>query len=580
MWLFYVKNVTWIHKKIFDYLRSVHDIELIILPSDQKLTNETYHDIKNDNITKIIYCNYNIDNDQDFTFDFYYPIFFANICKKYETINFTYISYLYLFHSLSDILAFYDICHIQLGLIADDRYLDEKDNILHKLIHYQTESDNSDYLLISVFPEILPIMSEIVKDKNIYHCHLINPTQISVSQMYELYKEYFKSDCLSNTNNIVYTHHNNNNNISDISKDYFILPIYQSLQRLFKNIRKQKIINHSINLNQKCNILITGGYGFIGSNLIHYLYHKYPKSNIINIDRLDYCSRKENIEELIHSHRIVSYEIDLSDTSKVYDVLIKHDINYVFHLAAQSHVDNSFNNSLQFSKDNVFATHSLLEACKNYGKILRFLHVSTDEIYGETLQKNPFSESELPNPTNPYAATKVGAEFIVKSYFHCFELPILIIRGNNVYGPRQYPEKMIPKFITLLLNNEKCTIAGNGLMKRNFIYVDDMCSGLIHVLENGKIDSIYNIGCHEEKSVYDVAYTLSSIIKGNKTCPTDHIEFVKDRYYNDFRYSIDTHKINQLGWKPTISFQEGLAKTIQFYSENGFLYNNMSSDDV
>jgi dTDP-D-glucose 4,6-dehydratase len=203
--------------------------------------------------------------------------------------------------------------------------------------------------------------------------------------------------------------------------------------------------------------------------------------------------------------------------------------------------------------------------------------VSTDEIYGETLQLEPFKENELPNPTNPYAATKVGAEYIVHSYYHCFELPIIIVRGNNVYGPRQYPEKMIPKFVTALLHDKPCTIAGNGLMQRNFIYVEDVCYGLVAVIEKGKIDNIYNIGTSDEKSVLDIARIMISIMKGSDVDTDKYLQFVKDRYYNDFRYSINADKIRSLGWKQKMTFSEGLSKTIQFYTENVSLYDTTNS---
>jgi dTDP-glucose 4,6-dehydratase len=273
------------------------------------------------------------------------------------------------------------------------------------------------------------------------------------------------------------------------------------------------------------------------------------------------------VASLLKSDRLINYRIDLADTEQIQKILVERDIEYVFHLAAQSHVDNSFNNSLQFSKDNVYATHSLLEACKNYGKIKRFIHVSTDEIYGETLQTKPFCESELPNPTNPYAATKVGAEYIAKSYYHCFELPVIIVRGNNVYGPRQYPEKMIPRFIALLLKDQPCTIAGNGMMKRNFVHVTDVCAGLCSVLLKGKVDEIYNIGDDDERSVLDVAELLVFLIKNEMDHPELYYRYVKDRYYNDFRYSIDTTKIRTLGWRPKIDFASGLQDTIRYYQD-------------
>lgn len=426
----------------------------------------------------------------------------------------------------------------------------------------------SDHRNIAFLHDILPIAIDMIRMKKTGQFELCNPTPLSMKVALQLANE-FEFD-MAIDNEFEKVEENKPQHVFDTTRlesEYFILPSYQAFQRCLKRIRKQSVIYHKVNLEKECSILVTGGFGFIGSNLIHYLFHHFPKTIITNIDRLDYCSREEHVEMLLKSERFVNFKIDLSDTKAVFEIIKERKIDYVFHLAAQSHVDNSFNNSLQFSKDNVYATHSLLEACKDYGKIKRFIHISTDEIYGETLQMEPFSETVLPNPTNPYAATKVGAEFIAKSYYHCFELPVIIIRGNNVYGPRQYPEKMIPRFISLLLNNEPCTIAGNGLMKRNFVHVTDVCSALCTVLSKGTVDEIYNIGDDDEKSVLDVALLLIDLIKKNPSNPSDYYNFVKDRYYNDFRYSIDTTKIRRLGWRPKMDLMIGLQNTIQYYQD-------------
>jgi dTDP-glucose 4,6-dehydratase len=399
--------------------------------------------------------------------------------------------------------------------------------------------------------ESIPIILSLIENKKIGWFDVCNPIPLSCDNQKPF----------DNCEGYIY-------DTDRLTQEYFILPSYQAYQRCLKRVRKHKLYNHKVNLNQPCNILITGGYGFIGSNLVQYLFHKYPKTILTNIDRLDYCSRKEHVESLLKSDRFLSYQIDLSDTKTIQDILEERKIDYIFHLAAQSHVDNSFNNSLQFSIDNVMATHSLLEACKNYGNIKRFIHISTDEIYGETLRIKPFQETELPEPTNPYAATKVGAEFIAKSYYHCFELPVIIMRGNNVYGPHQYPEKMIPRFITLLLNQQPCTIAGNGMMKRNFIHVTDVCAGLCAILLHGKVDEIYNIGTDDEKSVIDVAKYLIKQLYPDENNIEKYLLFVKDRYYNDFRYSIDTTKIKNLGWSPKIEFSNGIKQTIDYYKDS------------
>jgi dTDP-glucose 4,6-dehydratase len=196
------------------------------------------------------------------------------------------------------------------------------------------------------------------------------------------------------------------------------------------------------------NILITGGCGFIGSNFINHYKNKYPDIKIINFDKLDYCSNSEDIN---HDKLIIA---DLNNKDILLKILNENEIDTVIHFAAQTHVDNSFGNSLNFTIDNILGTHSLLECCRIYGKINRFIHISTDEVYGEVdINHNGCTEESLLNPTNPYAATKAGTEFIVNSYYYSFKLPVIITRSNNVYGKRQYPEKLIPKFILQLLNN-------------------------------------------------------------------------------------------------------------------------------
>ena len=280
------------------------------------------------------------------------------------------------------------------------------------------------------------------------------------------------------------------------------------------------------------NILVTGGAGFIGSNLINYLLEKYNDITIYNIDKLDYCARSKNVKPK-NNYKFIKGNINQSDLLSY--ILNEYNIDTIIHLAAQSHVDNSFGNSIEFTKDNILGTHSLLECCKKYMKIKRFIHISTDEVYGEVDDEHECCEKSILNPTNPYAATKAGAEFLVRSYYKSFNIPIIISRGNNVFGPRQYPEKLIPKFILSLSNNQKCTIHGKGESRRNFIYVDDVCGAINIILSYGKINEIYNIGTHNEYSVIDIAYILYNKLKHNSKFD-DNIEYIEDRHFNDYRY--------------------------------------------
>lgn len=314
-------------------------------------------------------------------------------------------------------------------------------------------------------------------------------------------------------------------------------------------------------------VLITGGCGFIASNVLCKLVMKYPEVKFVNVDKLDYCASLKNLKEL----EVDGYEkIEYVDNYKFYlaDITDFHAIDKIFekelpdtvmHFAAHTHVDNSFGNSFHFTQNNIYGTHVLLEVAKKYN-IKRFIHVSTDEVYGE-FDEASASENSILNPTNPYSASKAGAEFIARSYYKSFNLPLIITRGNNVYGPKQYPEKLIPKFITLLNKGLPCPIHGKGLEKRSFIYVDDVVNAFDVILHYGKIGEIYNIGTDEEISNIDVAKKLLELYGFGE----DKLYYVENRCFNDLRYTLNTSKLNNLGWKVNVDFDEGMKRTIEWY---------------
>jgi dTDP-glucose 4,6-dehydratase len=294
------------------------------------------------------------------------------------------------------------------------------------------------------------------------------------------------------------------------------------------------------------NILVTGGCGFIGSNFINYILKKDSTVKIFNIDCLNYCANVSNVNS--HpNYKFIKGNITSKDL--VLHILNEYSIDAIIHFAAQSHVDNSFDNSLQYTTDNVMGTHVLLQASKEYGKIKKFLHFSTDEVYGEVDLEHPgCHEKSLLNPTNPYAATKAAAEFLVRSYYHSFNLPVVIVRCNNVYGPNQYPEKLIPKFIKLLREGKPLTIHGNGSTRRNFIWAEDVSSATELIFHNGVLNEVYNIGTKQEYSVMDVATLLIERMTEDRAI-NNHVIFVEDRPFNDFRYSVDTTLLKSLGWE-------------------------------
>jgi dTDP-glucose 4,6-dehydratase len=315
-------------------------------------------------------------------------------------------------------------------------------------------------------------------------------------------------------------------------------------------------------------LLVTGCCGFIGSNFVNYYFKENPSATIVNLDAMYYCASQTNVlEHIRQSDRYHLVKGNLCSFDLIANILEIYQIDTVIHFAAQSHVQNSFDNALQYTHDNVVGTHTLLEACRKYGNLNRFIHISTDEVYGESMleeNEEKKNENSILCPTNPYAATKAAAELIAKSYYHSFKMPIIITRGNNVYGPNQYPEKLIPRFIELLLDNKPVTIQGDGSNVRAFLHVNDVCSALKLILEKGEIGEIYNIGSddHHEYTVKQIADMLI-----NKIIKTDNynnwIKYIEDRPFNDKRYYISNQKVKDLGWTIDTNFDEGIDEVIE-----------------
>lgn len=314
----------------------------------------------------------------------------------------------------------------------------------------------------------------------------------------------------------------------------------------------------------RTNLLVTGGCGFIASNFINHI-AKTDKYNIINVDVMYYCANEKNIDEYIRNSEYYTFvKGNVCSEDLMTHILSSHNIEQVIHFAAQSHVQNSFEDSLQFTRDNILGTHVLLECCRKYGKLTKFIHVSTDEVYGESMNNiNELHKTEhsILCPTNPYAATKASAELIAQSYNHSYKMPIVITRGNNVYGPNQYPEKLIPRFIQLLQNDKKVTIQGDGSAVRAFLHTEDTVRAFETILEKGVIGEIYNIGCDDnmEYSVLDVAKILIKKIK-NTDNYNEWITYIEDRPFNDQRYYISNQKVKQLGWNINMTFEKGISQ--------------------
>ncbi len=295
------------------------------------------------------------------------------------------------------------------------------------------------------------------------------------------------------------------------------------------------------------NVLVTGGCGFIASNFLNSMKERYPDIHFVNIDKLDYCSNIHNVKPGVATF----VKGNVGNKELIEHLIEKYSFRAIFHFAAQSHVDNSFENALSFTIDNTHATHVLIEACRRHIPDVEFIHFSTDEVYGESKKDEPFTEDEgVLRPTNPYAASKAAAEMIVRSYIESFNMNIKVIRCNNVYGPKQYPEKLIPKFKRLLREGKPCTIHGKNCanIKRAFMHVDDVVNAVDIVWKRGTPGEIYNIASDDELTVIEVTHLIIETVIGT-TDYDNWITYVEDRPFNDTRYFICADKLKSIGWR-------------------------------
>lgn len=313
-------------------------------------------------------------------------------------------------------------------------------------------------------------------------------------------------------------------------------------------------------MTNKIKILVTGGAGFIGSNFIHYMLKKYPDYQIVNLDKLTYAGNLNNLRDIENNPRYKFIKGDICNP-KIVDQIME-DVDWVVNFAASTHVDRSILNPYEFVKTNVLGVDVLLESAKKH-KVKKFLQISTDECYG-SVEKGKSKETDPLLPNSPYAASKTAADLMAYAYFKTFNLPILITRSSNNYGPYQYPEKLIPLFITNILENKKVPLYGDGRNVRDWIYVLDNCSGIDIVLHKGKIGEIYNIGGGNEKTNIEI----TKIILRELGKDESWIEYVEDRPGHDFRYALDSSKIKELGWQPKYEFKEAIRKTIYWYKKN------------
>lgn len=309
-------------------------------------------------------------------------------------------------------------------------------------------------------------------------------------------------------------------------------------------------------------LLVTGGAGFIGSCFIRHILNKYPDYKVINLDVLTYAGNIENLNDVKNNPNYTFVHGNICDKKLVRDLISQ--VDAVVNFAAESHVDRSITGPEIFIETNVQGTLNLLQACKEIG-IERYLQVSTDEVYGSLGATGYFYETTPIQPNSPYSASKAGADMLVRAYYETYKLPVLITRCSNNYGPYQYPEKLIPFFISLLLNGDKVPVYGDGLNVRDWLYVYDHCAAIDTVLHKGKVGEVYNIGGHNEKTNMEITKLILSAMGKDESS----IRYVEDRLGHDKRYAIDNTKIQtELGWKPSLVFEEGIKITIDWYLNN------------
>ena len=319
--------------------------------------------------------------------------------------------------------------------------------------------------------------------------------------------------------------------------------------------------------------LITGGAGFIGSNYIRYLFKRYKDIMIVNLDKLTYAGNTANLKDIESSENYIFIKGDICDTKVVNKVFREYHPDYLINFAAESHVDRSIGNPDDFIRTDIFGVYILLEASKELG-IERFIQISTDEVYG-SIEKGSFTEESTLKPSNPYSASKTGGDRLAYSYFATYGLPVVITRASNNFGPYQYPEKLIPLFVTNALEDKQLPIYGDGRNVRDWLFVEDHCRAIEFILQKGKVGEVYNIaGASEKENIQITNHILELLGKSNSL-----IRYVADRIGHDRRYSLDTSKLYNLGWKQEYEFGDALKETIQWYKENSDWWKPLKSGE-
>lgn len=489
----------------------------------------------------------------------------------------------------------FETCRSFLSILDKVNIINTEQNVLAGLFF----SSNSGHFFSCISGEVIFVIVDLRSNSPTYlKSKWINLSSCEASQIF--IPTFYAFGYYSCVNSILFTTENSNNEIHGLNIHDKILnlnipfnnycqsdqdqakPTLEDVKSLLSiqkiNGTYAKILNYENGFDSKLSyfdkrILVTGGAGFIGSHVAVLLTQKYPTYKIVVLDKLEECSNMKNLIEVKNNFNFNFIKQDICNLEELKKIFVEFKFDYVLHFAAQTHVDISLVYPLKFTTTNVIGTHNLLECCRLNG-IEKFIHVSTDEVYGTT-DKIPNINQPL-EPTNPYACSKLAAENIIKAYQKCYKIPIVITRGNNAYGPHQYVEKVIPKFINRLLKNKKCCIYENCFeSERDFLYVSDTAEAFDLILHNGVPGEVYNIGASQSVNILDLAKKLVILMnKASEGEENEYIELVRGRLLNDERYRIDSSKLIELGWKPKVDFEDGLKKTIEWYKANQNYWEN------
>lgn len=466
---------------------------------------------------------------------------------------------------------------IRMPIIAEEN----SRNFITKILSYSKVCSIPNSM--SVLDELLPFVIRMMSAGITGTVNLTNPGVISHNEILEMYQKHvdpnftWKNFSIKEQRAVLMCDRSNNWLDTSVLEKFApeVRDIKKAVEDTIKKYKNTVTINHHKSISNVCSndtlrddavLFVTGGAGFIGSHFINNIYYKYKNIKILNFDALYYCANEEvNIKTEIRNDttRYTFINGNLKSLDLLKYIFKTNLITHVVHFAAQSHVQTSFVDALTYTEDNIIGTHNLLETARLHCPNLeKFIHVSTDEVYGENENGDIKTEKSILCPTNPYAATKASAELLAQAYFHSFKMPIIITRGNNVYGPNQFPEKVIPKFIKQLTSDLKITIQ-NVECKRAFLHVYDAAIAFITIIEHGKVGEIYNIGSDEnmEYTILELAKLLIKKIKNSQNYH-EYIEYIEDRPFNDKRYYISNFKLKALGWKITVDFEKGIDDLI------------------